>query len=263
MSALAEAFLKQAESCYKNRNWKLACQYYDNYFNKIYPDSNTEMKIEDINILVRYAISLYEKLQAEGAATKKYDQEDIEAIASYMITAQKRYATADPKDYPFERRIDTYDILGQVALINNQFKNAAQVFTEGYEIAEANPEASWRLKLSLLYSISIAYEMQEKPLRAIEAVNKGLELITQQEKNSPSEEEADLLKSFREDFNTKLSNLQEDAKEQEENKDILKEDESEDDDINVEEEEEEAADENENADVEAAKKDQTKIKPPQ
>lgn len=263
MSSLAEAFLKQAESSYKNKNWKLACQYYDNYFNKTYPDPNAEMKIEDINILVRYAISLYEKMMADGAATKKYDQEDIETIASYMITAQKRYATADPKDYPFERRIDTYDILGQVALLNNQYKNAALVFTEGYDIAEANPDVNWRIKLSLLFSISISYEMQEKPLKAIEYVNKGLELIANQFNNSPSEAEAELLESFKNDFNSKLNFLQEDAKEQADNKDILKSEEESDEEVNIEEEEEEAADENENEDVEAAKKDQTKIQPPQ
>ncbi|KAH0789386.1 hypothetical protein GPJ56_006663 [Histomonas meleagridis] len=269
MTTLLDAFLEQAERAYRNKNWKSACQFYDSFFTRAYPEENPDMTLEHINILVRYATALFEKVQADSAnsSNKKYDQSELETIVSYMITAQKKYETAEPGTFPFERLLDTYDILGQVALINNQFKRAAQVFRKGYEKANENPETPWRIKLSLLFYEAIALESQEIPKKAIDVVNEGLALIAQQEEKTTSQEELDLMKSFKDDLNTKLTQLQEDAKEQEENKDILtteEEDENEGEGEEEEEEEEEADEPNENeSNVDKAKKDVTPIQPPE
>ena len=265
MTTLLDAFLAQAERAYHNKNWKSACQFYDSFFTRAYPDPNPDMTLEHINILVRYATALFEKVQAESATTKKYDQEELETIVSYMITAQKKYEAAQPGEYPFERRLDTYDILGQVALINNQFKRAAHVFREGFQVANGNPDTPWRIKLSLLFYEAIALESQELPKKAIEVVNQGLSLIAEQEAKTTSQEELDLLKNFRDDLNTKLSQLQEDAKEQDENKDILATEEDENEDEGEEEEEEEALENAEEGDnnVEKAKKEVKSIQPPE
>ena len=241
--SLLQALSTQAKKAYEQKNWKNACQYFDTYFKKSYPEDKPDktMTLEDAIMLFKYANSLYEKIKSES--NNKFSEEDIETIASYLLTSKQVFADAPKGSFPIEHYTDTFELLGQLALYNNQFKNAYNEFSNGYSLAVEN-KCGWRIRLSFIYNKVIALENQEKPRQAIEAVNEGLHLIEEELSANPDEVNAGLLNEFKASLTSKIDELKEDIKEQDENKDVIKEEEDHND---IEEEEEEEEEEAENA----------------
>lgn len=242
--SLAGALLTQADRAFKSKNWEQACKFYDSYFTKAYPDQdNAQMSIPDSVHLINYGQCLLEKLQPKPEqGQNKYDKEEIEYVTEYLLTARQRLLDAEPGTYPVEKLIDTYEYLGRIGLINNQFKRAADEFRNGYTRASNDPAINFRIRLSFLFYQLIALESMEKPLDGIEIANLGIELITQ-ELAKATGDDVTTLNEIKTNFETKKHELEQDAQEQAANKDVLKpEEEEEEEDDDDEEEEEDAKD---------------------
>jgi hypothetical protein len=242
---LTKALSDQAERAFKNKNWKQACTHYDTYFKKVYPEPDAEMSLPDTKMLLHYAQSLFCKVQSE-AVNSKYDLEELENVTAYVLTARRRFE-AFPDEMRIDDVVDTHELLGQVALMNNQFDQSVQEFTEGYQKACAGG-APWNLRLSMLFNKVLALEMREKPQLAIAALEECIALADEELSAQPPPETVEKLNDFKREFSEKMKQLQEDAKEQAANPDLAKEEAAEDGAEGEGEEEEEEEDANEEDD---------------
>lgn len=237
--SLQQALAKKAEIAYNQKEWAKACNSFDLYFKKTYPDQSKPFSIEDGVKLYQYANSLYNKIFAEKKTD--YDQDDIDTIVEYVLSAQKTYNESSEKEkFPIPTYFDTFVLLGNIALEMKNYKQAETNFTSAYDVAIKN-NCSWRDRLSSQFLRSIALEYQEKPKDAIELIENGLAIIEEELAKNPEEEIQKELLGFKNDLESKKSELEEDLTEQKQNPDILKND----DDANQEEEEEEEGHEDE------------------
>lgn len=226
-SFFLEVIATRAEKAYKNKDWETACKLYDDYFRKLYKSKGEKMSLKDALKLAHYAESIYGQMQSQPNS-KDFDQEDVDTVAEYLLSARKAYdENPDQSVFPLDKYIDTYELLGQVALKVNQFKLALKEFSKGYQKAAEN-NCNWRIKLSLLFNKVIALEMLEKPRKAIATIDQGIELINDQLSQNPPEDQVTLLNEFKEDIQKKRNDLQGDIKEQEDNKDTIIEEEEDD-----------------------------------
>ena len=226
------AIISQAESAYKDKDWKKACKHYDSYFTKAYKekknpeDPDKEITLEDALRLCHYAESLFEQMKSEST-NSKFDQDDIETVVEYLLSARNTFSKhSDESTFPLDKYIDTYDLLGQISLYINQFKRAQKQFDKGFQKA-IEKGCSWRIRLSLLVNKATALEMQEKPRQAIKTIEDGLKIIEEEVAKKPDEDQLALMNEFKESLQNKITELQGDIKEQDENKDTLKENEEE------------------------------------
>jgi hypothetical protein len=241
--SLTTALATQAEAAFTHKNWKKACLHYDQYFSRVYTQPNSELSDRDLILLLHYARSLFRTAEIDTPTGKKaYDQDAIETVTEYALTVLTRFESAPAGTFSPTDRIDTYELLGQVALLNNQWGQAEEEFRKGYDFACA-AGLPWNDRLSLLWSVAIALENAEKPQEAIAVVNDCVALADAELGKVVSPEDADRLQEFRHEFQEKLTELADDAREQEANKDVLKKEEKET------EEEEEDAEEEEEEDV--------------
>lgn len=232
--SLKEVLRTEAVRAFNSKNWAQACVRFDNYFKKVYPDEGVEMSEEDTTLLLQYAEALFEKVKQE-AVNNKYDLEELDNVASYALAVKNSLKAVDAK-------IRDRELLGEVARINNQFEQSEREYLDAYKIA-CEENQSWRIRLSLLYNVAIAQEAREKPVDAMESIKECIKISDEELAKNPSAEDVELINDFKKEFEEKTKHLQEDAKEQEDNKDIIKDedDNNEEDDQNEEEEEEEEA----------------------
>ena len=239
--SVAEILSKEAIKAYEKKDWKRACTQFDAYFKKVYPDPNPEMSLADVRLLLKYADALLEKMMKE-ATNHVFDQEELNDVAEYVITAQKTFQKN--KDSVTEDEMtETYRIRAEVARCAHQHAHSEEMFKEAYKHACAG-NLSWRERLSALFNVAIAQELRERPAIAIETVNACIKLVDEELEKKPEEKTVEDLKEFRKSFEEKLTELEGDVKEQEANKDIIQneeEDASEEEEEKGEEEEEEAA----------------------
>jgi hypothetical protein len=242
--SLKQALLNQAEAAYRAKDWKKASNSFETYFKKAYPGSDPEIAVEDAKRLLHYGVSVFHKAQSEGVHNQ-YDAEELETAVACLLNVRELWRSSrSAGPLTLEDNADTYEVLGQIALLNNQFLRAAGDFRDGYKFACENG-LHWRIRLSFLFNVVIALESREKPLQAINAINDCIRLADEELAKAPAPEDARILDEFKRNFAVKLVQLNEDAKEQAENPELRKADRDRDDAEEEEEEEEEAAEEEE------------------
>jgi hypothetical protein len=252
--SLKQALANQAESAYQAKDWKKASNNFETYFKKAYPTEDPEINVEDAKRLLHYGVSVFHKAQLEGV-NNQYGAEELETAVACLLNVQDLWRQSQASGpLTLEDSADTYEVLGQIALLNNQFQQAASQFRKGYRFA-CEHQLHWRVRLSFLFNVVIALESREQPMRAIEATNDCIRLADEELAKGPSRDDTQSLEEFRRSFTRKLAQLSEDAKEQAENPDLQKAGEEEDTEEEEEEEEEEEVAEEEEREAESEKKD--------
>lgn len=233
--SVAEVARREALKAFGNKNWAVACTRFDTYFKKVYPEDEN-ISAEDTKLLLNYAEALFEKTKAE-AVNSKYDLEELDNVASYVLAVRESF-TNHPEGVTASDKIATNELLGELARINNQFEQSEREYMDAYKIACSEGQ-SWRMRLSLLYNVAIAQEALEHPRKAIESIQECIKISDEELAKGPSESDVELINEFKKEFEEKMKHLEEDAKEQDENRDVIKEEEEDTEDMIAEEEEEE------------------------
>lgn len=197
---------REGDDKFKAKDWKGCCDAYDMYYSQKYPNEE-EMSHQDSILLVKYAealINFYSfKLSNEG----KDDVEDLQTAGTYLLTARAAMDLMDPSEYPAYSLLDTYALLANIGLMTQNFEKAAQENLDGYERAITMQNCSWRDKLSLLFSASVANEYAEQKDKAIDILNQCIQLVNEEKSKEQSHDVIELLDSFMQEFEEKLTKL--------------------------------------------------------
>ena len=211
-------FLSQADTMLKKQKYAPAVKYYEEYFKKTYKPGDEITKKLALTFL-NYGIALVKKAQEEGKPNK-YNEEDLETAVENILTARSTLMNLPENEQEEFNLIETYEYLGQISLMNNQFKKAAGEFREGLKIINKSDKYSWRIKTSLLFFLATSLENSERPSEAIIVIDQALQVLN--EVQTTDELVINDINMFKNDISEKKNQLLEDIKEQELNKDELK-----------------------------------------
>lgn len=253
MSVSIEArMFQQAEKFLKTREYAKACDWFEKYFQRIYKEG-TEITPELAKGLLKYAEALISKADQEGKPGH-YDEDDLETATEYILTARETFQNAQEGTFTNDDLSDTHTLLGRVCTMNNQFKRAANEFKQAVEISKKSEKPNaWRMITSNMVFLGGAYELLEKPKQGLEVFQEILKIINEQYDKEDEEGKKDI-DGIKETVQERIKNLEEDVKEQEANKEDLKEEDNDDDEEEEEDDEEEEEEEEEEGGEEEEKK---------
>ena len=249
MSVSIEArMLQQAQKFLKEREYTKSCDWFDKYFKRVYKEG-TPITVEIARSLLSYADALISKNEKDGKPGK-YDDEDLESAAEYVLTARETFQNAAEGTYTIEELADTHTMLGRVCTMNNQFKRAVQEFQKAVETSKkSTKDNAWRIVASNMVLLGGGYEYIEKPKKGLEVFQEVLKIINEQYEKENEEGKKDI-DGFKETVLERIKDLEGDVKEQEANKEDLKEEDNDEEEEEEEEEGEEEEEEEENGEEE-------------
>ena len=258
---IEDRMLSQAVKFLKTQKYGPACEWFEKYFTRVYKEG-TEITPEFATNLLFYAEALINKTEKEDKPGH-YNVEDLETATEYLLTARETYENADPEKIKFGDLIDTYILLGRICILNNQFRRATIEFEKAVELSKNDPRSTWRVLVSNLTYLGMAHEQRERPKASLKVFQEALEqLDVAYNKPEITEEEKSDITTFKEDINSRIKEIEEDIKEQEANKETIKEEEEEEEDANDGEEEDDGEEEEEEEGEEEDKKETIKGEAP-
>ena len=234
--SIEDRMLAQAIKFLKTQKYSVACEWFEKYFTRVYKEG-TPITPEFASNLLYYAEALINKTEKEDKPGH-YNVDDLETATEYLLTARETYQNADPSTFELGSLLDTYTLLGRICLLNNQFRRATIEFENAVKLAKEDKRSTWRLLISNLIYLGSSYEQRERPKSSLQVFQEALEqLDLVYNKPETTDEEKSDITSFKEDLTARIKQIEEDIKEQEANKDTIKEEEEdEEEDANGEEE---------------------------
>ena len=248
-SSIDQRMLEQAKKLLQAKKYSPACEWFEKYFNRVYKEG-TEITPDFATSLLHYAEALINKAEEDGKPGK-YNEDDLETATEYLLTARETYQNADKSLYSIGNLVDTHIFLGRICIMNNQFKRAQNEFTKAVQILKEDSRSTWRLLVSTMIYLGSSYELRERPKEGLKVFQEVLTILEDTfNKEETTEEDKKDIPAFKEDIQNRIKQLEDDIKEQEANKEDLKEEEEEEEEEEDNNEEEEEEDNNDEEDGE-------------